>query len=182
MHRVAKPGQAGRASRPQGTSGAAGAQGATGEAGTANVIYSDWFTPSAYALSVNFGENNIYYDQAATGITQVILDSGVVLTYGKLDGYTSTIWPTNQVAQLPITVVYQSSGAQIDTWSAYATVGNLRINFTNNTNLYTNTGLSTSHTFRYILIPGGVHGNRLSGPLPDYSDYEAVCKYYGIRE
>lgn len=169
----------------QGTSGAVGAQGPAGTAGatgTANVIYSDWFTASAYSLSVDFGINNIYYDKAAAGITQIILDSGVVLTYGKLNGYVSIIWPTNQVAQLPITLVYQQSGTQIDTWSAYATVGNLRINFTNNNNLYTNTGLATTHSFRYVIIPGGVPGNRLSGPLPDYSDYEAVCAYYGIHE
>jgi hypothetical protein len=79
-----------------------------------------------------------------------------VLVYGKLDGYVTSIWPTNQVSQLPIVITYDSnSTAQIDTWSALATVGNIEITLVNNTNVYGS--ISNAHQFRYVIIPGGVH-------------------------
>ena len=169
----------------QGTSGPAGAQGpagAAGSTGSANVIYSDWFTPQSYSVTSTTGINDFYYDKSATGITQDILDKGVILTYGKLNGYGPSVWPINQVAELPITFVYKFLGVErIDTWSAYATLGNLRINYTNGA-YYDGFFTTDSHTFRYIIIPGGVSGNRMSGPPPDHSDYNAVCKYYGIPE
>lgn len=178
---------------PTGATGANGATGPQGPAGTANVIYSAWFTPPSYSLTVVFGINNIYYDKAAPGITQPILDNGAVLTYGKLAGYVPSIWPTGQVALLPITLTYQQSSAtQIDTWSAYATAGNLKINLTNNNNLYTNTGINPSHTFRYIIIPGGVAGGRLAKPGvggTGYSieqlkamSYQQICQVLNIPE
>lgn len=169
----------------QGTSGATGVQGPAGAAGStgmANVIYSDWFTPPSYSVTAITGINDFYYDKAATGITQGILDKGVILTYGKLNGYGSSVWPINQVAELPITLVYQYLGVtQMDRWSAYNTVGNLRINYTNNLGYYYDF-MTNTHSFRYVIIPGGVSGNRMSGPPPDYGDYNAVCKYYGIPE
>ncbi|MGH2643043.1 MAG: hypothetical protein ACRDE2_03775 [Chitinophagaceae bacterium] len=166
-----------------GTNGTNGATGAQGPAGTANVIYSAWFTPSAFTVTKPFGIYSFDYNQPAPGIKQSILDNGVVLVYGKLNGYASSIWPTNQIGLLPIVLTYQSGGIQIDTWSAFATVGNLRINFMNDNNLYTtDASISHSHSFRYVIIPGGVAGARLSSSPPDYNNYEAVCRYYGIPE
>jgi hypothetical protein len=137
-----------------GPAGATGATGAQGAAGSANVIYSQWFTPSTWAKDTVFGIYGFVYNKATTDINQPILDSGVVLTYGKLDGYVSSIWPTNQVAQLPITVTYQEgSTTYIDTWQAFATLGNLEIQFQDDLDLYG--GISNAHQFRYIIIPGG---------------------------
>lgn len=171
---------------PQGTTGATGLTGATGPqgpAGSANVVYSAWFTPPVYTVTTVFGIYNLDYTKTAPGITQAILDNGVVLTYGKLNGYNPTIWPTNQVAELPITINYQiGTSTNIDTWSAFATVGNLRINLVSSMNAYTTDGsINHTHSFRYMIIPGGVAGARTSPP-PDYSNYGAVCKYYGIPE
>jgi hypothetical protein len=139
------------ATGPAGPSGATGAQ---GPAGSANVIYSQWFTPATWIKDTIFGEYGFNYTKATTDITQQVLDSGVVLTYGKLDGYTSVIWPTAQVSLLPIIVTYME-GATIynDTWSALATPGNLRIQFVDDKNLYN--GISNAHQFRYVVIPGG---------------------------
>lgn len=141
----------------EGPTGPTGPQGQQGPAGTANVIYSAWFTPSKYDTATVFGTRNLRYDQAAPQITQAVLDNGVVLTYGKLEGYNPAFWPTGRVALLPITLTYVQGNTQIDTWSAYVTVGNLRINFTNNMNLYSS--LASSHSFRYVIIPGGMSAN-----------------------
>ena len=149
---------------PQGPQGDQGPAGADGADGNANVISSDWFKPNAYVLTENiFGIDYIEYDQAAPEITQDIIDSGVVLVYGMLNGYTSTVWPTNQVSLMPILLSYISSGAtQTDTWSAIISAGNVRIRFVNNTNLYST--VSTNHSFRYVVIPSSnASGGRVAG-------------------
>ena len=129
-------------------------KGDTGPAGSANVIYSEWFTPDKYIKDTVFSTWGFKYNKAAPEITQDILDNGVVLTYGKLLGYSTLIWPTNEISQLPITVTYLSSGVQQeDIWTAYASAGNLRIRFTNDHNYWTS--IATTHQFRYVIIPGG---------------------------
>lgn len=90
-----------------GTDGTNGTDGTDGQDGNANVISSDWFTPSSYTLSTGFGGIKLLdHDQAAPEITQEIIDNGVVLVYGKLNGYTSSVWPTDQIALLPIILTY----------------------------------------------------------------------------
>jgi hypothetical protein len=173
---------------PAGATGATGATGVPGPAGSANVIYSDWFTPNPYVLTTVFGMKNFDFNQAAPGISQDILDKGEVLVYGKLLGYVPSIWPAGQVSKLPISLTYISGSQQTDTWSGYATAGNLRINFVNSANLYTS--ISTSHTFRYILIPGGVSGStanlvsnsKQKSAKVDFKSmtYEQVCDYLKI--
>ena len=165
---------------PQGEQGERGPQGAKGSTGTANVLYSAWFKPSSYEKTTVFGSSKFSFDKPAPKITQKILNSGTILTYGKLEGYATALWPKGQVGQLPIALTYVAGGTQVDTWSAYATVGNLRINFVNSTNYYFS-GPATIHSFRYIIIPGAVTA-RQSAASPDLRDYEAVCEYYGIPE
>lgn len=87
-----------------GTAGADGTNGTDGQDGNANVTSSDWFTASGFTLTTGFGDIKLLdHDHAATEITQEIIDTGVVLVYGNLRGYTTTIWPFNQVSLLPIT-------------------------------------------------------------------------------
>jgi hypothetical protein len=140
-----------------GTNGTNGATGATGATGTANVIYSDWITPASYTKTTVFGTDHFSANIAASKITQSILDNGTVIVFGKLDGYTTTIWPTSQVSPLPISITYQLGGTTIynDTWSALVTLGNIQIDFVDNQNYYSS--ISNAHQFRYIIIPGGVH-------------------------
>ncbi len=131
-------------------------KGAKGDPGTANVIYSDWITPSTYTQTTVFGTIYFTADIAASAITQSILDQGAVLVYGKLDGYNPVIWPTDQVSELPIVITYMDgANPNIDTWSDLATVGSIRISLTSSLNAYGS--ISNAHQFRYIIIPGGVH-------------------------
>jgi hypothetical protein len=185
--------------------GPAGATGPQGTTGTANVTYSDWFQPASYIKDTVFGTWGFYYNEAAPAITAGILDSGTVITFGKLNGYVTSIWPTNQVEALPIVITYlYGSGTNIDTWSALLDTANLRIQLQSSLNAYG--GISNAHQFRYVVIPGGVHAttsvtpglqtgqaNTLSGthstgsPAPsgvDYTKmtYQELCQKLGIPE
>ena len=152
--------------------------GPAGPAGTANVIYSDWFTASPWVKDTVFNIWGFNYNKAAAALTQPVLDSGAVLVFGKLSGYNTLIWPTGQVGQLPVTVTYSfTSGGTIynDTWSAFATVGNVRIRFVDDRNYYGS--IATSHQFRYIVIPGGKKNGRMAS-LP----YQEICRMYNIPD
>jgi hypothetical protein len=84
-----------------------------------------------------------------------VIDSGTVITFGKLDGYNAAIWPTSQVSALPIAITYLvGSNPDFDTWSALVTTGNLRIRLVSSLNQYGS--ISNAHQFRYVVIPGGV--------------------------
>lgn len=159
----------------KGDTGPAGPAGPQGPVGTPNVIYSEWFTASPYIKDTIFGIWGFKYNKAAPGITQQVLDSGSVLTYGKLLGYNPTIWPTNTVQQLPIDLTYNSGGVTTDTWTARLSPGNLQIRFVNDRNIYGS--IATNHQFRYIIIPGGVKGARMAN-----RSYAEICREYGIVE
>ncbi|WP_276482470.1 hypothetical protein [Paraflavitalea pollutisoli] len=159
-----------------GPQGPAGPQGPQGPVGTPNVIYSEWFTATPWIKDTVFGIWGFKYNKPVPAITQPVLDSGVVLVYGKLLGYNPAVWPTTQVAQLPILITYLQSGkTQTDTWSGLATPGNLRIRFVNNTNEYN--VIATQHQFRYIVLPGGKKDARVA-----QLTYAQVCKMYRIPE
>ncbi len=131
-------------------------KGPQGPPGTANVIYSDWYTPSTYTKVTIFSTFHFQADIAASKITQDIIDNGTVIVYGKLDGYNPVIWPTAQVSGMPIVINYLSGTTpEIDTWSALITLGNVQIDMCNNNNVYGS--ISNAHSFRYVIIPGGVH-------------------------
>jgi hypothetical protein len=146
-------------------------KGPKGDPGTANVIYSDWFTPAAYVKTTVFSTSTFTFDVAEPKITQDILDKGVVVVYGKLNGYNPVIWPTNQVAPLPIVINYLSGTTpEIDTWSGLYSLGNVQISMKNNTNAYSN--ISNAHSYRYVIIPGGVHIAAVK--LKNYNELKAA--------
>jgi len=151
---VGPQGQSGAAG-PAGATGPTGTTGATGPTGTANVLYSDWVQPTTYVTTTDFGIKHIDATITAAAVTQNILDKGTVIVFGKLNGYNTAIWPTDQVGQLPITLTYIQGSTQTDTWAAEAKVGSIQIDFTNSVNYYSS--VATAHQFRYVIIPGGVH-------------------------
>jgi hypothetical protein len=158
----------------KGDTGPQGPAGPQGSAGTANVIYSDWFTPASYTLSTIFGIKNLDHTRETPAITQAIIDSGMVLTFGKLSGYTPQVWPAGQISQLPVSITYSQGGTVTDTWSALISVGKLRINFVNTLNIY-NT-ISNSHSFRYIIVPGGAKVSNGGRRMDLHSmSYNEVC-------
>lgn len=162
-------------SGPKGDTGAQGNAGPQGVTGTANVVYTAWFTPSVYVKDTVFNVWGFNYSQSVAAITQPILDSGVVLTFAKLLGYNTAIWPTTQVAQLPINLTYQSGSVMTDTWSALSTVGKVKIRFVNDHNYWNS--ISNAHQFRVIVIPGGVKSARVK-----QNSYAEICKAYNIPE
>ncbi|MBZ4192669.1 collagen-like protein [Niabella beijingensis] len=143
---------------PQGPKGDAGEQGIKGDkgaTGTANVTYSDWFVPSSYTILTSYGIKHFYYNKAVPQLTDQLLKTGTVLVYARLEGYVTSIWPSGQMAQLPVAVVWQSGGTSFtDTWSAFCTKGNIKIDMANSGNYYS--AIPPAHSFRYIIIPGGV--------------------------
>lgn len=152
-------------------------KGPKGDPGTANVIYSDWVTPSTYTKNTVFGTVYFTADIPASKVTQAILDQGSIIVYGKLNGYTTLIWPTNQVANLPISITYMIGAASnIDVWSALSSVGSIRISLTSSTNAYA--GISNAHQFRYVIIPGGV--NTLSNV--NAKNYDEVKQVLHLRD
>jgi len=159
-----------------GNNGTAGATGATGATGSANVIYSDWYTPATYTKTTVFGTIHFYADKAASGITQAILDKGTVLVYGKLNGYNPVIWPTDQVSVLPIEITYMSGTTpNTDSWSSLCTVGNVRVDLTSSLNAYGS--ISNAHQFRYVIIPGSVHTLGVN-----FKDYKQVQQAFHIKD
>src|SRR5262249_664790 len=152
-----------------------GKDGVNGQPGTANVQYSEWFTPATYQKDTVYSVWGFSYTKTVSGITQPILDSGTVLVYPKFLGYNQPVLKPGEVGQLPINLTYNQGGVTTDTWSARATVGNLKIRFVNDRNIYTS--ISNSHQFRYIIIPGGV---RTTGRGNSNYSYKDICRMYNV--
>ena len=150
---------------------------------------SDWFIASGFTLTTGFGDIKLLdHDHAAPEISQDIIDTGVVLVYGNLRGYTTTIWPFNRVALLPITLTYNVSPADIDTWTAILSAGNINIRFINNNNKYNS--VASVHRFLYVVIPSTSSSSgriakesiidNLTNAGVDINNFDEVAYYYGL--
>ncbi len=133
---------------PAGPNGPAGPTGPTGPAGTANVIYSPWVALGGWADTTFTSISGLGVCsrsiRTAPGVTAAIMDQGVVLCY---------IQTTPVVSPLPIGVV----GGHI--LNFLLTSGKIFFYF-NNPATGTSSGIQTSVSARYIIIPGGVAGGR----------------------
>lgn len=118
-------------------------------------MYGDWFTATPWVKDTVFNVWHFDYVKSYAEITQNILDSGTVITFGKLLGYNPSIWPTGQVGQMPISLTYQSGSVMTDTWSSNIALGQVTIDFANDKNYWSS--IATSHQFRVVIIPGGKH-------------------------
>ncbi len=154
---------------PAGATGPAGPTGATGATGTANVIYSPWaplaFTGSGASYSARI---------TAPGVTQDIMDKGVVKTYFK---FGTAVYEGTYHNQSTNSGIYQ-----------YLTVGfiNLVANF------------DASYPWRYVIIPGGIAGGRVASgaeelfqlqdgtTIPkstlDKMSYAEICQRFNIPQ
>jgi hypothetical protein len=133
-----------------GAAGATGTTGATGATGTANVIYSNWATLT-FAGSGSSWSAQI----TAPGVTQDIMDNGVVRTYFKFGSS-----------------VYEGTYSNLSNGHSlyqYLNVGSINLVATFN----------ATYPWRYVIIPGGVASRKIQ---PDFNDYHAVCKFYNIPE
>jgi hypothetical protein len=151
---------------------------------TAKVQYSEWFTPDAFTVTTSFGTINFNYTKTAPDITQDILDKGGVLVFGKLNGYSTSLWPADQVALLPIQVYYKiGSAINIDTWSASTTAGSLRINLVSSVNAYDgDQSISHSHAFRYVIVPPGKKLELIKRSPAGTLGYAELCNALNIPQ
>jgi hypothetical protein len=171
---------------PAGPAGATGPQGPVGPAGpqgppgTANVIYSAWITDpdgtpwadSTIFITANIRRRNI----PAPGITQAIVDNGVVLAYTRTAaGGNTNVYP------LPHNFFHPTISGTL-TLGYIAAVGRLVVYMGN-----LSTGVRPPFGFwggdiRYVIIPGGVLGGR-SMVTPEQlraMTYKEVCSRYGV--
>ena len=148
-----------------------GAPGPAGPAGTANVIYSNWVTPSSYAASgSNFHYQTIFNDSKE--IYNAAMNGGVVLVYWNQPNN------GNSVLQLNIT---WSQGLYME----YSMPNN---GVTSDIDIATNqpnyNGIGATDRFRYIIIPGGTTATTGKQAQPDLKkmSYAEVCQYCQIPE
>jgi len=162
----------------QGAQGVQGPQGPQGVTGTANVIYSAWFPADStgwdtLTYAPSYGAYATF-DKAAPGITQPIIDSGVVLAYMKGD---PTSGLSNDVFPLPYSIGIGYGFT--DLWDFVLNApGNIR--FLYKSDYPWDPGHLGSISFRYVIIPGGVPGGRMRDPRK--MTYQEVCQAYGIPE
>jgi hypothetical protein len=160
---------------PTGANGAAGATGAAGPTGSANVIYSSWFLTGAAGWNTAVADASPYgavaiYDKATAGVTQDIIDRGIVLAYMKGDPTTGL---TNDVFPLPYTVGVGFT----DHWDfVLNTAGNIRFMYKSDAP-WTPAELG-GISFRYVIVPGGISSGRMRDPRK--MTYDEVCEAYGI--
>jgi hypothetical protein len=165
---------------PAGPTGPAGSTGATGATGTANVIYSAWAAQGSWADTTFPGVGSGTLSRSlrtAPGITQAILDQGVVLTYWQ--------FPATTVQALPVLTV----GASPLQLNAALAVGKVIFYISSLIN-GSASGLSAGGLFRYVIIPGGVAGGRSSGVGgTNYTaaqvramSYSEVCTLFNIPQ
>ena len=164
---------------PQGNAGPqgpAGAAGVAGPAGSANVIYSAWFLTGAAGWDTvtnapHYGAH-ASYDKAAAGVTQAVIDSGIVLAYMKGDPTTGL---TDDVFPLPYTI--GPGFGFTDHWDfVLNTAGNIR--FLYKSDFPWPAAQLGGISFRYVIVPGGVPGGRMRDPRK--MTYDEVCAAYGI--
>ena len=154
---------------PAGTTGAVGAVGATGAIGPTGVTGAVGATGNAnviqytYATVRSAGSELMY---AVTGITQTQLNNSLVFVY-VLTTLNSTVWYA-----LP---GYTSGGS-----NQYRVYMN-----SNQLNVYTSRSVGTStesfNTTRILIIPANDLRTGRKAAV-DYNDYEAVKKYYNLKD
>ena len=170
------------ATGPQGPAGNTGPQGIPGINGTngnngtsANVIYSSWYTTVAADWSVAGGPpywDNFKYIRAAPGITQTIIDNGVILSYMKnwvydSDGSGAVPLHSPTTVQLP----YFADVFYTDFWDFVITApGSIRYMY--KSNVQWGIGAMPGVSYRYVIIPGLVSGGRYAnGAAATYNGY-----------
>ena len=150
--------------------GPAGVDGTDGEDGNANVISSDWISPTwGGAMPIHYG----HYKYLTDDISQEIINTGVILSYFDLLGDAS------KVVFMPYTNVYLT----IYNYTLY--VGEIEWWF------YSQMAItpSTVARFRYVIIPSS--GNKsadskhaiydeLENAGIDINNYYEVMDYYGL--
>jgi len=150
---------------PTGTQGPAGSQGPKGDTGVANVIYSDW-------LDVDF---KINVDSTAyIGLIESSQITKNILNTGEIKVYVNLNTPGNPIiASLPY---IGGGGLLINSLFAEEEIG---LSSNGNVSTYIDEGDKILQ-YRYLIIPGGTPSLRKANI--DFSDYNKVKAYYGLKD
>ncbi|MDP4263955.1 MAG: hypothetical protein Q8941_15615 [Bacteroidota bacterium] len=183
---------------PPGTPGAAGAPGAPGAPGpqgppgTANVIYSSWMaSPTTFGVAGWFDTTISTIGTVsranfpAPSMTQTILDQGLTMVYHT---FAATPPPTGGTNAQPLPYNVGIGGGNFVEVNYRPAVGRVIVFLHNVLPGTGGFGFLGGHYFRYIIIPGGVAGGRMtSGPAAGNSitelqamSYEQVLRKFKI--
>lgn len=163
---------------PQGPQGPVGPAGPQGPPGTANVIYSAWiadpdgttWADSTIFITQNIRRRNI----TAPGVTQAIIDNGVVLAFTRVTPTTTSVYPIPHNFFHPTIAGTLTLGMLTSPGRIVFYMGNLT------------TGVRPPFgfwggDFRYVIIPGGVLGGRgISADQLRAMSYSDICQRYSI--
>lgn len=138
------------------TEGPQGEQGPPGEDGNANVIASEWI-PSGFS---NTATTFVSFDISDSNLTQSVLDTGLVLAFGRIEG---------NVISVPF--VYSNK-------SYYIGILPGRIRFIGSSTNGNNQIFNDCSHFRYVIIPSSTSGKNNI----DFTamSYEEVMDYFGL--
>lgn len=195
---------------PIGQAGLVGPQGITGIQGPVGpaappttVTYSSW-APAAWTVVSTTGQIRARYARPAPGITAASLSNSIVLTFmrnpptltGAVTGVAPTANITGQVVPLPYTDANRiefppASGSfanYVHEWAHALPAAGGTINFEYRavTIVWTVTSANLNSLgieYRYVLIPGGIAGGRItSGPAAGYTvDQVKAMSYDQVR-
>ena len=154
-----------------GPAGPAGSTGPKGDTGTANVIYSDWidvkYNPE---IDPNNGDTLDFLATInAPKLTNNILSTGEMKVYCNLGSATS---PTVIAIPYAFEGILISPAFQLQKISLLSNAPNDVVG------TYT-VGTTKFQQYRYILVPGSVHGRYAS---VNWKDYEEVKKRFDIKD
>jgi hypothetical protein len=151
-----------------GKEGPAGRDGIDGKDGNANVIYSPWYSPTAW----NGQTGDWYFDVNNTAINQNIVESGIILAYTSLPGdiYSAAVRPMPAYAL----------GCNWD----YLIPDYGQIEFL--CDALDKPG-TTNYYFRFVLVPSNnalksTAGIKYSEEELKKMSYTEICKKFGIPE
>ena len=135
----------------------------------ATVVFSNWITVPHTGFT-GYGTSTITTEFTTSSLTDAVRDNGMVLVYYYDHN--------NNVRLLP----YIPADGFVFDFSIVT--GKITVKFRNLiNNIFPDVDLDRK--FRYILIPSstfsGPGGGRVNNSV-DYSDYNAVCDYYGIEK
>jgi hypothetical protein len=165
---------------PAGSNGTPGTPGAPGPAGSANVIYSAWAASGVWGDTTMAGVISGIYRQTAPGVTQSIIDNGVVLVYAQITNSNSS------TVQLPFAVLTVPVPFQVYYLLYPGAIHILASSF--NGTARPGASLGVDNMFRYVIVPGGVLGGRPeNGSANSYSadqlrhmSYSEICTLFNI--
>lgn len=153
-----------------GSAGPAGPQGPKGDTGVANVVYSDWldvaFLPDTLHNGSVIDTIGFYTDINAPKLDSLMISQGEIKVYLNLGSLANPF-----VVPLPYLDIY--SGVSI---SPTFSVQDIFLYSNADASTVTQAG-STYLQYRYVLIPGGVHGTMKQ---TDWNDYNKVKTALGL--